>query len=235
MAETRYAHPWIRFLACLAGVTVTFVTHSLPLLLAGIGGVAVMSVIGGVGQPFLRFSVYIVAPVAAALWVVWALIVGAPPGMPIGAAPDAGRDYALVVALRLMMVGGLLQMALLTIGADDLPATMYAVGLRESAVVLAMATFAVFPELKMRADQIVTARYARGLAGRRRWISGIQQLPYIFRPLLVWMLRSAIQRAEAWQQRGLSFRRSALRCSWPRSAALVVLSTGWAALAWTVQ
>lgn len=164
----------------------------LPLMLAA-----------GLVRQHLRFILVILAPVAVASGIVWGLVVGAPPGAPAGSAPALGLQYAAMITLRLAILGGIVQAGLLSVPGDDLSDTLRAWRIRGDALVVALGCFALAPELRLRAGQVITARYARGLVRSRGPIARLRQLPHMLLPLLAWTLRSAVQRADSWRERGL--------------------------------
>ena len=77
----------------------------------------------------VRFVLVIMLPITVSLLIVWGGVVGAPPGVPPGSAPRDGIDFAFTVALRLAVLGGVAQLALLTIPADELAYTFRRWGL----------------------------------------------------------------------------------------------------------
>jgi energy-coupling factor transport system ATP-binding protein len=156
-----------------------------------------------IGKAYGWFLVSIIFPLSAALLIVWGIVVAAPPGAPLGSDQHAGFQYAATIALRLAILGGIFQLTILTIPPDELPETLRKGGLRGGLLLIVLGAFALLPELKQRADQVLTARQARGLVTDRSLRSRIQQFPYLLRPLFAWALRSSIQRSEFWHQRHL--------------------------------
>jgi energy-coupling factor transport system ATP-binding protein len=61
----------------------------------------------------------------------------------------------------------------------------------------------MIPEGQLRAHQIITARYARGLIVKRSRLAALAQLPHVLRPLVAWTVRAALDRADLWIHRGL--------------------------------
>lgn len=192
-------------------------------------GVLPLVLLTGIQKAYFRFIVVLVLPIAIALLIVWGWLVGAPPGMPIGSAPTLGATYAATVVLRLAMLGGLGQLCLITVAPHDLAQTLRAIGLKDDALVIALASFALVPEIRLRLEQVTTAQYARGLLLNRRMTTRLRQFPHTLRPLFAWVLRSALQRSDAWRQRGLQADRlgSPLLVSRPASVAILVLSFVW--------
>lgn len=223
-----YPHPIIRVGAALTAIIASFTTQNIWLLAGGVLiGVVGLSLLAGTHRAFLRFAIAVVLPISLALFVVWGWLVGAPPGQPLDSAPKAGFAYGAVVSLRLLILGGVGQLCMLTVRANDLPATMRAIGFGSQAIIVMMATFALLPELRLRTDQIITARYARGLVGKRNLLNGMLQAPFILRPLLSWMLRSALHRADAWRQRDITFVSSRLIISRRMTAGVLLACLAW--------
>lgn len=227
--------PKARLASLVIAVTATFVAnHWTPLLLAWIV-VTVLLICTGILRVYLRFVLVVLLPISVMLLLVWGVITGAPPNADLGSSPRAGMIYATVVALRLAIVCGLLQLALLSIPSRLLPATMRGCGLNGDGLIVALGVFAVGPELAMRASQILTARRARGLLRGSR-LSMIREFPYLIRPLFVWSVRAAVQRSAMWQQRALPWRITSQRAgsnqfSFVGGVLALVVSSGWLTVA----
>jgi len=128
-------------------------------------------------------------------------IVSAPPDMPAGSDSGVNIRYAMMIVLQLTVFAGMLQLCFYSIPPSQLLSTFRHWGIRGHLLTVAIVAFTIRQELKMQTEQILTARYARGLMPDRRFIMRIRQVPYIFRPLLAWSLRDAIRRSEFWVQR----------------------------------
>ena len=66
-----------------------------------------------------------------------------------------------------------------------------------------MGGLSVWAEIKIRAEQILNSRYARGLIPSRSIIARLRQIPHLLLPLLSWTLRASVQRTETWERTGL--------------------------------
>jgi energy-coupling factor transport system permease protein len=200
-------HPVARGLAAAVAVAGTLLGTSV--LGAAVAWVAVLiplTALAGVLRQHLRFVLTILTPISLALFVIWGWIVGAPPGAPVGSAPAAGAGFAALVALRLALLGGIGQLCFSTIPSDRLVSTLRSWGIKGEGLVIAVSSLTLVPEMQLRAEQVLTARYARGFVRNRNLFSKLQQVPHLLRPLMAWVLRSAIQRAEGWEQRRLLVR-----------------------------
>lgn len=206
-----------------------------PLILL-IGWVACflpLCVAAGIIRPYLRFVLSIVVPVSIALFLVWGWMVGAPPSAIPGSAPYAGSRFAALTSLRLAALGGIWQLSLLTLPPAELPRTLHAWGVRGALLAVIVGAISLVPEMRLRTEQIMTAREARGLVPNRRVWTRAMELPSLLRPLLAWALRSAIQRSEIWRERDLLSRLArsqpiAQDCTTRRGSMLVLLlSVGW--------
>jgi energy-coupling factor transporter transmembrane protein EcfT len=196
--------PVQRGIAALAATTGVMLCSEPVILLAGwVALVLPLCVAAGIIRPYLRFVLNVVVPVSIALFVVWGWMVGAPPSATPGSAPLAGSRFAAVIALRLAALGGIWQLSLLTVPPAELPRTLDAWGVRGGLLAVILGAISLVPEMRLRADQIITAREARGLVPNRRLWTRAMELPKLLRPLLAWALRSAIQRSEVWHERDL--------------------------------
>jgi energy-coupling factor transporter transmembrane protein EcfT len=193
-----------RGLATLLGVLGTVIAQDLSVLTVGwTVGVLPLVAYTGVWREHLRFLGTIVVPIAVVLAAVWWGVIGAPPGARPGSAPLAGLAFALATATRIALLGGLLQLCLVTLKPFEIPSFLHAWGLRGEPLVIATAAVVLLPELRLRVNQILVARYARGLVGAPTPWARLRQIPFVLRPLLAWSLRSAIQRADMWKNRDL--------------------------------
>jgi hypothetical protein len=197
--------PPARLATLIILVAATFIDTRISLLPIVLIILGIFLAMDGLLPVFLKFLLAAELPMTLMLIAVWGWIAKAPPGQPMGTDPAGGVRFALLISLRLAVLGGAFQLAMLSIPTRLLPATLRGWGLRGEGLVVALGVFAVEPELKLRAEQILVARRARGLLAGSRW-AGIKQLPYLLRPLLVWSIRSAVHRADVWEQRAMLLR-----------------------------
>lgn len=221
--------PAARLVSLILVVVATFIIDRvLPLALA-IGALVILTARAELLSRYLRFLIFVQLPMMGMLILVWGYVTRAPPNEPMGSDPRGGIIFATLIALRLAVVGGAFQLAMLSIPSRLLPATLRGWGLRGEGLVVALGVFAVEPELKLRSEQILVARRARGLLGGSRW-AGMKQFPHLLRPLFVWSIRSAIHRADMWEQRAMLLRVEKL----PAEAAPFSAAAGAAALGLSV-
>jgi energy-coupling factor transporter transmembrane protein EcfT len=151
----------------------------------------------------LLFCAAVVAPMAVGLLLVWGVLVGAPPSSAPHSNPAGGFEYATLVVSRLLVSTALLQIIFLSLSMTELAQTIYGLGLRGEMFFMVLGALAVLPEIRLRAAQIHDACKARGLLGRQSFLQRIQVYPYILRGVFAWTLRSAQQRSETWNGRGI--------------------------------
>ena len=228
-------HPVARGLATLIGIIGVFLADNVVVLVfAWLAVIVPLCVTTGISRKHMRMNGMVVLPLCLMLVALWGWIVGAPPDQVPGSNPEAGVQYALLISFRLAVVGGIFQLCFLSIPQAELLSTFWHWGIRRDHLIVAIGAFTIWPELKLRAEQIITARYARGLLPDRRLISRFRQLPYLLRPLLVWSLRAAVQRSELWDQKRLLDRVGHIRHAYEGShlsgAALLGLSLAWLAI-----
>lgn len=196
--------PVERGLAAIIATLGVLVCDSVVILFLGWSAVLLpLCIAAGVLPQYRRFVLAVVLPISIALFAVWGWIVGAPPGHLPGSAPQEGFAYAALISLRLATVGGIWQVTFLTLCVDELPRTLSAWGVRGGLLVVVLGAVALAPEMRLRAEQVATAREARGLVPNRRIWTRAFEFPRLLRPLLAWTLRSAIQRPEVWRERNL--------------------------------
>lgn len=225
--------PSHRGLAALAATLGVLVCDKPMVLLSGWAGIVFpLCLAAGISRHHLRFTFTIVLPVSLGLFLVWGWLLGAPPGAAPGSAPGAGAHFAALISLRLIALGGIWQLSFLTIPPAELPATLRMWGVPGSLLAVTVGAIALIPEMRLRTEQIITAREARGLVPDRRLWTRALELPKLLRPLLAWALRSAIQRSDLWRERDLLARlsQSEVASTAPKaraSALVLALATLW--------
>jgi energy-coupling factor transporter transmembrane protein EcfT len=180
---------------------------------------------------FLKYFLSMLLPAAVMLILIWGLLTRAAPGEVMGSDPRGGALYATMIALRLADLGGLIQLTLLSVPARALPATLNGWGVHGESMVVALGVLAVGPELMLRAEQITTARKARGIVSRGP-VGKLREMTRMLRPLFVWSIRSAVHRSEVWHQRALLLKVDKLpqmeaEFSPANGAVAVVLAVAW--------
>ena len=218
--------PRARLGALLILIAATFINTRLVPLIVVIVVLGILLAMEKLLPRFLKFLAFVQLPMTVMLVAVWGWVAKAPPGMPMGSDARGGAIFALLISLRLAVLGGAFQLAMLSIPSRLLPATLRGWGLRGEGLIVALGVFAVEPELKLRAEQILVARRARGLLGGGRW-AGLKQFPRLLRPLFVWSIRSAVHRAEIWEDRAMLLRVERLHSqSAPFSALSAAMAMG---------
>lgn len=201
LAEINPVARGISFILAVAG---TLASKSLTLMLIFWGvGVLPLLALSGLLPKYWQFCRQVVLPIMAGLLLVWSLLVGAPPASRPHSDPVAGMFFAFFVSMRLFLLAAVSQLLFFTIGPDQLVATLSAWRLRGEYLVATVGSLTLLPEMKLRAQQVYTARCARGLLQSTALSQRVKQVPYIFRTLLVWAIRSAVQRSEMWAHRNL--------------------------------
>jgi energy-coupling factor transporter transmembrane protein EcfT len=189
------------FATVIALVAIFIANHWLPLTIALLVVLALLAS-ADLAAVFLKFFLVTILPTSVILVLVGRYITRAPLGEPMGSDPIGGAVYGAIVALRLATLGAVLQLAMLSVPARKLPWTLRGFGVRGEGMVVALGVFAVGPELLLRAEQVIIARRARGLAGGGV-LARASEMARMLRPLFVWSIRSAVHRSEAWHQRAM--------------------------------
>lgn len=151
----------------------------------------------------LKFLLWIWLPFAAWVFVVWGGIVAAPPGAPIHSNRVGGLLYALQISVRLEAMAAVIQAAFLSMTLEQIGSGLLSLRLPRHVALVVISALALGPELQKRADQVLTARIARGLARpNRRW-QALRNVAGTLMPLVAWGFRSSAIRSDYWTQRGL--------------------------------
>ena len=219
-------------LACVG----TFIGNQpLTLTLGWLLAVVPLCVLTRVLRAHIKFIAVVLAPIACMQILVWGILIGAPPGEPLGVNPKGGIDFALVMSLRLALLGGTLQLSLLTIPPDRIAMTLWRWGIRNDRLIVVLSAYVLGPEMRLRANQVRESRLASGLIPDRSLITAAHHLPGVLIPLFAWALRSAVHRADEWQRRQLlrplaQLARAPEDASWLASVGVVLLAAVWVGL-----
>ena len=134
----------------------------------------------------------------------WGWVVGAPPDQPMHSDPHGGAAYALLISLRLAVLGGDFQLIMLSIPPKFLR-NHARLGSARRRSRRRPGRLCRRTRTATSTQQVLVARRHRGMLGGSRW-AGMKQTPYLLRPLFVWSIRSAIHRSEVWEQRTMLLR-----------------------------
>ncbi len=180
------------------------VLRNLPTLaaVASLASIVCLSLPSARG-PHLKFVLFLWTPLAAWMFIVWGWIVGAAPGATLHSSPHEGVLHAARVALRLLALVGVLQSCLLSIKIEQLSSGLLALKVPRPLALVVLNVFALGPELRIRLDQVLTARIARGLMKRNSRLSAIRNAASTLVPVVAWGFSSAHARAGLWRQRGI--------------------------------
>lgn len=196
--------PLSRGIAMVAGITGAFLCRDLSwLILAWFVLLAAICASNRTRLAHLRFLAVIWTPLFFALLLVWGIIVGAAPGQALHSSARMGFLFAATTATRILLLAAIVQLAFLTLRADELIPTVRRWRLGNEGLVALLGAVALVPEIQLRLDQIITARTARGLIPNNSWWRRAQSVPTLLPPLVAWVLRSALQRGEMWEHRDI--------------------------------
>lgn len=184
----------IAIIGILAGTNTYF------LLLSWFAIIIPLDIITGIIKKQILFITAFIIPIFFTLVLVWGWLLGAPPGSILNSSPLAGVEFAALVSTRFLLLSSVFLLCL-SIPAKQIGITLRSWGFKKNAIIIALGAFAVWPEIRLRANQIIEARFARALVPDRKFLSRLKQIPHIMVPMLNWILRSSIQRSEAWHQR----------------------------------
>jgi len=197
-------HPFARAAALVCGISGTLIGNCWPVLVLGYAAIVVPGVVfSKVGRNHRRFCAGVALPFFVSATIVWGIVVGDQPGGMRHRDVAAGVQFAFLMTVRLVLLGGITQWLLAAMPTDELLSTLTRWHVRGELLVIVLSTVAFGPEIVRLAEQVSMARHSRGLVRRRTLLIESTQVPTLLRPIIALLLRSAIRRGEVWRQRGL--------------------------------
>jgi len=207
-------HPLAGLVCAVCLVVAVFIAKSVTALCLIYALVLLAVISTAVVRNHWRFVVFVTLPILLALLLVWGYVVE-PANVP--ATHTSGFSYAVFCWLRIVAVGGTLQVLLLPLVTQpaQLRRFLERTGMGGTVGILIVGSILFLPEVKRRLGIIIDARRAQGhvVSG----IKGLWHLPSILMPLVASLLDSASKRAELWSHRGVLHRRIADSADLPYS------------------
>jgi energy-coupling factor transporter transmembrane protein EcfT len=115
---------------------------------------------------------------------------------------SSGWLYSLTLFARIMAITIVVQKCLL-IPENQLLQTLRYWRISGAYLLIWLGANVVIEDVYKKTDKILTARYARGLVKNRSLHNRIVQLPFLLRPLIVGIFRTAIERSNSWKQKNI--------------------------------
>jgi hypothetical protein len=113
---------------------------------------------------------------------------------------NGGWNFVLLKGLKILVFTSIFQITL-TIPSEMLFTTFRKWRFKGDSLLTLIGAFTVWADIRTRANQIVTARFARGFIGKRNFINTAKQFPYILIPLIIGVMRTSTERVNVWEQR----------------------------------
>lgn len=191
-------HPYIRLAAASLAVAGIVITNNLYQLLIGWICIAIPLSIGAkLVKRHINLLLYAILPMFLLLLTVYAFLL---PMFQPGHETSQGLKFALQTALKLILYTSVFQL-LLSIPSNELHSTLRFWGIKGEGLVIYLGALTVWVDVKIKANKIVDARFARGLVKNRSFFTRIKQVPYVVRPLISCILISAVERSYSWKQK----------------------------------
>jgi hypothetical protein len=192
-----------RGLAAAVGLIGTVVGNDYRLTSLGLVTLIVALTVAGRAAAFVKFAIAVLVPVGLVSVLVWGVLVKAAPGDLHRGASSAGYAFTALVVARLATIAAVTQLTVLTLSPSEWPAFLRSLGVRGVPLIAALGAMVALPELRIRAQQVVEARMARGKMTHRGLVDKARQFPQLLRPLVTWSLRTALHRSQMWVERGI--------------------------------
>lgn len=111
-------------------------------------------------------------------------------------------NFIALKMLKLILFTSVLQLSI-SIPPENLITTFKMWGLRKEALITVLGAFTVWADVNYRAGKIITARFSRGVIGKRTFVSKAKQFPFVLVPLVIGIIRTSTERAESWEQKNI--------------------------------
>jgi len=79
-------------------------------------------------------------------------------------------------------------------------------GIKGDLLITFLGSYIVWVDIINRSNNILTARFSRGFIKKRSMFIMLKQLPYLITPLIIGVIRTAIERSESWDQKMLIYK-----------------------------
>jgi len=107
--------------------------------------------------------------------------------------------YAFGIFIKIMSLTALFQFTFSLVATELIDLLSYS-RLPLYLKVIILESYSSIKDLTYKVDQILTARYSRGFVKNRSYLSGLQQLPYLFRPMISGLLLGSFEKSANWKQ-----------------------------------
>ncbi len=207
MSKTKLTvHPYVRLTAAILAITGSVIAKDMYQLLIGwLFLIVPFVIITGTIKKHLSFLLYAILPIVIMLLFVYAFIL---PNFQNGKniySTITGVEFALTTVLKLILFTSVLQLVL-HIPNEELFTTLKCWGIKGDGLVIYFGALTIWADVKMKANKIIDARFARGLVKSRSVLNRLKQVPYVIRPLITGILLSSLERSQSWKQKKILLR-----------------------------
>jgi len=189
-----YIHPFVRIIFLFFALVGTFLCKDILIIfLFYIAVIVPLFFIQNKIFTHLKFLLLGVVPIFLSFILINIIVLQSKSG---------GWEYIFERVIRLTVYASIFQIVL-TIPENDLFNTFRKWGLKGESLVIVISAFSVWSEITNRADKIVTARLSKGYVKKRNLLSMAFQFPYTLNPLIIGVIRTAVERADSWQSKNI--------------------------------
>jgi len=190
-------HPYVRILFLIAGLCgAIFCENDLALFLFWVCILIPFMTITNNLKTHIRFLLLVVLPMFGMLSFLQIIVLHN---------VNQYNEVVLRTVLKLIVYTTIVQFVLI-IPPNQIHATFKMWGMKNDVLVTSLGSYIVWIDIISRSNKILTARFARGFIVKRTFIAKLKQLPHLLIPLIVGILRTATERAESWQQKGILYK-----------------------------
>ena len=189
---------------CILLVVGAIISQTLELLWGG-AFLTCIYVFNLMNVGFIRFlkANFLLAPFVIMLFSTWVLLVGAPPGENQGTDVAGAVIYCMTITLRMWIIFSALYSFSAKVIDAGIHESLDILRLPYTLKILLMSSLAIFMDLNRLIFVSYESMLVRGFVKRKSIISKVRVVPSLLRIVIITGLRTALKRAELWDNRDL--------------------------------
>lgn len=139
----------------------------------------------------------------------------------------------MLTILKLAVYTTLIQIALI-IPLPYVHFTFRKWGFRKDSLLILVSSYFVWMDVVKRSERILLARFSQGYIEKRTFMAKLRQIPFLLVPLIIGIMRTAAERSQSWDEKGLVERLETVRFSPVRGTNAYNFTIVCLALSWLV-
>lgn len=212
-------HPFATLTATFLLVVGVFITTQVTLLVMAYCFVLIFLITARQIQLHVKMIVFFYIPFFVLLSII-----------NMGILKESRTAHTMVVLLRLVTLTSLCQ-HILNMPFEELVYILKRLKFHTSVIIIILGSLSIYYDFTLRANRIITSRFARKFLKKRNLLGKLSQIPHIIKPLLSSTFLLAFDRAASWKQRKLIEEIGELQMTYPyKRTEYLPLSLGFSGL-----